>query len=136
MSRKLMLILGILMVASMVMSACQPQTIVETKEVPVEVTKEVVVTQQSTVIVQQKAFTTPHPILGDLKVRQAIAYCTNKLDLIKSVYPLVDEASQQKLIMNTFIPSYQWAYAGDANITIYPFDKDKGAKSDRSHVVL
>lgn len=126
MSRKLMLILGILVVASMVISACQPQTIVETKEVPVEVTKEVqvVVTQQ--VEVAKKPFTTPHPILGDLKVRQAIAYCTNKLDLIKSVYPLVDETAQKGLIMNTFIPSVQWAYAGDENITIYPFDPTKG----------
>jgi ABC-type transport system substrate-binding protein len=126
MSRKIMLILGILVVASMVMTACQPQTIIETKEVevPVEVTKEVVVTQQ--VEVEKKPFTTPHPILGDVKVRQAIAYCTNKLDLIKSVYPLVDEESQKALIMNTFIPSVQWAYAGDENITIYSFDAAKG----------
>ena len=79
-----------------------------------------------TVEVEAEAFTIPHPILGDLKVRQALAYCTNKLDLIKSVYPLVDEAAQQKLVMNTFIPSYQWAYAGDENITIYPFDPEKG----------
>jgi ABC-type transport system substrate-binding protein len=29
--------------------------------------------------------------------------------------------------MNTFIPTKHWAYAGDANITLYPFDATKGA---------
>jgi len=97
---------------------------VETKIVEVEKTVQVEV--EKTVEVEAAAFTIPHPILGDPKVRQALAYCTNKLDLIKSVYPLVDEAAQQKLVMNSFIPSYQWAYAGDENLTIYPFDPAKG----------
>jgi ABC-type transport system substrate-binding protein len=107
----------------MLLAACgTPQTIVQTQIVEVEKTVQV----EKTVEVEKEPFTTPHPILGDPKVRQAIAYCTNKLDLIKSVYPLVDEAAQKKLIMDSFIPSYQWAYAGDENITIYPFDSAKG----------
>ncbi len=54
--------------------------------------------------VEKAAFTTPHPILSDLKVRQAIAYCTNKLELIQSVYPLISPEQQESLVMNTFIP--------------------------------
>lgn len=123
---RLMTVLGLILVASMALAACAPQTLVETKivevEKPVEVEKTVVVEKE----VEREPFTTPHPILGDLKVRQAIAYCTNKLDLIKSVYPLVPEEQQKELVMNTFIPSVQWAYAGDENITIYPFDPEKG----------
>jgi ABC-type transport system substrate-binding protein len=121
--KRMLVVLSVLVLASMLLAACgTPQTIVETKIVEVEKTVQV----EKTVEVEKAAFTTPHPILGDVRVRQALAYCTNKLDLIKSVYPLVDEESQKKLIMNTFIPSYQWAYAGDENITIYPYDPEKG----------
>lgn len=123
---RLMTVLGLILVASMVLAACAPQTLVETKvvevEKQVEVEKTVVVEKE----VEREPFTTPHPILGDLRVRQAIAYCTNKLDLIKSVYPLVPEEQQAELVMNTFIPTVQWAYAGDENISIYPFDPEKG----------
>jgi ABC-type transport system substrate-binding protein len=131
---KLMFVVGLVVLASMLLAACQP--VVTT--VTVEVTKVVnqvqtqVVNQtsvvESTKIVQveRKPFTTPHPILSDLKVRQAIAYCTNKLDLIKSVYPLLGADDQKKLVMDTFIPKDHWAYAGDANITIYPFQADVG----------
>jgi ABC-type transport system substrate-binding protein len=135
---KFMLALGFIVLVSIVLSACQP--IVTT--VTVEVTKEVKVVETSVVKVettklvestkivevQRKAFTTPHPILSDLKVRQAIATCTNKLDLIKSVYPLVDAEAQKKLVLNSFIDGTHWAYAGDANLTIYPFSKDAGSK--------
>jgi ABC-type transport system substrate-binding protein len=123
-----MTVLGLILVASMVLAACAPQTLVETKvvevEKKVEVEKTVVVEKE--VEVQREPFTTPHPILGDIRVRQAIAYCTNKLDLIKAVYPLISEEEQKNLVMNTFIPTVQWAYAGDENITIYPFDPEKG----------
>ena len=59
-------------------------------------------------------------------MRQALSYCTNKADLIKSVYPLLSEEEQAKLIMHTFIPRDHWAYAGDENVTIYSFDAEKG----------
>jgi ABC-type transport system substrate-binding protein len=72
------------------------------------------------------AFTKPHPILGDIKVRQALAYCTNKSELTASVYPLLSEAERAALVMDTNIPKSHWAYAGDDNITIYPFDPEKG----------
>jgi len=130
MKNKSMFVLALVVIASMVLAACQPQTIVQT--VVVETTKEVqvvqtqVVEQTSVVEVQKGAFTTPDPILGDLKVRQAMAYCTNKVDLAKAGYPLLTTEQAQGLVMNTFIPRASWAYAGDANITIYPFDVEKG----------
>jgi ABC-type transport system substrate-binding protein len=71
------------------------------------------------------AFTTPHPILGDVRVRQAIAYCTNRPELIKSVYPFLNEDEQKKLLMDTNLPQGHWALATEG-ITKYPFDPEKG----------
>lgn len=118
------LALALLVVASMVLAACAPAPAPAEPAEPVVVTQEVVVT--SVVEVEREAFTTPHPILSDLKVRQALSYCTNKADLIKSVYVTLDEAQQEALIMHTNIPRDHWAYAGDENITIYPFDPEQG----------
>ena len=118
-----MIVLGLLVIASMVLSACGTPAPAEPAE-PIVVTQEVVVTE--VVEVEREAFTTPHPILSDLKVRQALSYCTNKADLLKSVYPLISDEARAGLVMNTFIPTASWAYAGDANVTIYPFDPEKG----------
>lgn len=120
------LALGLLVVTSMILAACAPAAPVAPAEPaePVIVTQEVVVTE--VVEVEREAFTTPHPALSDLNVRQALAYCTNKADLIKSVYVTLDEAQQEGLIMHTNIPRDHWAYAGDENITIYPFDPAQG----------
>ncbi|MEO5886799.1 MAG: ABC transporter substrate-binding protein, partial [Anaerolineales bacterium] len=123
------LALGLLVVASMILAACAPAAPVapvapaEPVE-PVVVTQEVVVTE--IVEVEREAFTTPHPILSDLKVRQALSYCTNKSDLLASVYPLISEEARAELVMHTNIPRDHWAYGGDENITIYPFDPEKG----------
>ncbi len=121
---------SLLTLASLLLAACTPQTIVQTQVV--EVTKEVpvvqtqVVNQTQVVEVSKGAFTTPNPKLEDLRVRQALAYCTNKAELIQSVYPLLTEDEQKRLVMDTFIPKSHWAYAGDANVTLYPFDAAKG----------
>jgi len=128
MKTKLLALLSVLIITAFVLSACQPQTVEVIKTVEVE--KEVVTTQEVVVTevveVEKGAFTTPHPILSDLRVRQALSYCTNKLDLLKGVYPLISEDAQKALIMDTFIPKVQWAYAGEENITVYPFDPEKG----------
>jgi ABC-type transport system substrate-binding protein len=134
--KNIMAVLGILLVAAMVLSACQPATVevIKTVEVPVEKQVEVIKTQEVTVIetqvveveVERGAFTTPHPILSDLKVRQAMAYCTNKPEMIASVYTTLTPEQQAGLVMNTFIPRDSWAYAGDENVTVYPFDAEKG----------
>ncbi len=71
------------------------------------------------------SLTTPHPILSDVNVRQAIAYCTDRPALIQAVYPFLDEAQQQRMLMDTFIPQGHWAQATE-NIQTYPFDPEKG----------
>jgi ABC-type transport system substrate-binding protein len=119
---RFMAVLGLLVVFSFVLAACGPAAPAEPVEVVV--TQEVIVTE--VVEVEREAFTTPHPILGDLKVRQAMSYCTNKSDLLASVYPLTSEEQRAGLVMNSFIQTTHWAYAGDENITIYPYDPDRG----------
>ncbi len=122
--KRLILVFGLVLIASMVLAACAPKAPATPEKVEVVVTKEVTV--EVPVEVEREAFTTPHPILGDLRVRQALSYCTNKLDLIKSVYPLIPEDQQKTLILNTMMSNGHWAYAGDENITIYPYDPEKG----------
>ena len=55
-------------------------------------------------------FTTPHPILSDVKVRQALASCIDRGALIASVYPYVEDGSGQ--LMDSFLPKTHWAYSG------------------------
>jgi ABC-type transport system substrate-binding protein len=125
---KLFFVMGLLVIASVILSACGGTAPVAT-EAPaaVEATEAPVAEATEAPAAEQTSFTTPHPILGDLKVRQALSYCTNKADLIKSVYPLLNEEQQASLIMNTFIPRAHWAYAGDENVTVYEYDPAKGA---------
>jgi ABC-type transport system substrate-binding protein len=126
---RLMLVLSLLVLASMVLTACgTPATATEpaapATEPPMPATEP---PMPATEPPAAGSFTTPHPILGDLRVRQALAYCTNKPELIQSVYPLLDAEQQNSLVMDTFIPKSHWAYAGDENVTIYAFDPEKGA---------
>jgi hypothetical protein len=67
-------------------------------------------------------FSRPHPILSDVRVRQAIAYCTNRPELIASVYPWVDDPNS--LLMDSFIPTDHWAHA--SGLPQYPFDRETG----------
>ncbi|MFZ5809701.1 MAG: ABC transporter substrate-binding protein [Chloroflexota bacterium] len=123
---KLMAVLSVFMIAAFLLSACQPQTVEVVKTVEVEkvVTQEVVETQ--IVEVEKPSFSTPHPILSDVRVRQAIAYCTNRPELIASVYPWLPEEKQSELLMDTNIPRISWAaYYGD-EVQKYPFDPEKG----------
>lgn len=127
---RLFFVMGLLVIASVILSACGGTAPVATDapavvEEPAATEAPAAATEAPAA--EQSSFTTPHPILGDLRVRQALAYCTNKLDLIKSVYPLLTEEEQASLVMNTFIPRAHWAYAGDENVTVYEFDPAKGA---------
>ena len=126
---RLFFVMGLLVIASVILSACGGTAPVAT-EAPAAATEAAVATEApaaTEAAAEQTSFTTPHPILGDLKVRQALSYCTNKADLIKSVYPLLNEEQQASLVMNTFIPRAHWAYAGDENVTVYEYDPAKGA---------
>jgi ABC-type transport system substrate-binding protein len=117
-------------IAGLALAACQPQTIIQTVEVrqtvPVVQTQVVNQTQVVEVTAQPGSWTRPHPVLSDVSVRRALAHCTNKLELLASVYPLLNEEERLGLFMDTNIPKAHWAYAGDENITIYPFDIEKG----------
>jgi ABC-type transport system substrate-binding protein len=118
---RVFLVVGVLVIFSMILSACAP------KVTPVVPATQVPVTQvPATEVPAAPSFSTPHPILGDLRVRQALAYCTDKVSLVAAAYPLNPPDQNAKLPMNTFIPSTHWAYAGDANITVYPFDQAAG----------
>lgn len=126
---RLFFVMGLLVIASVILAACGGTAPVATEapaaatEAPAAATEAPAATEAAA---EQTSFTTPHPILGDLKVRQALSYCTNKADLIKSVYPLLNEEQQASLVMNTFIPRAHWAYAGDDNVTVYEYDPAKG----------
>ena len=110
---KLYSILGFAAAGSMVLAACQSggaaRPVVQT--VVVEVTKEVQTTVQTTIekTVEVTAapaaqWTTPHPILSNLKVRQAIATCADRKELIAVSYPFLSAEDQDKLLMDTWIP--------------------------------
>ena len=139
--KKLSVMLAVLVVVSMILTACpapQPQTVekvvtsVVTEQVKVVETQvvekpvEKIVTQEVEKIVEkaQEDYTTPHPILSDVRVRQAIAYCTNRPELIASVYPFVSDEEKSKLLMDTFLPKTHWAYKGPYEA--YDFNKEKG----------
>ena len=68
---------------------------------------------------QSGATAKPHPILSDVLVRRAIAYCTDKAGLLASVYPGLTPAQRQALIADTFIRPTSWAYTAPA--TTYPY---------------
>ncbi|OQA46971.1 MAG: Oligopeptide-binding protein AppA precursor [Chloroflexi bacterium ADurb.Bin325] len=138
--KKLSVLLSIVMIASMVLSACAtpaapavPQVVTQIVEKEVEVEK--VVTQvvetvkevEKTVeVVKEVAaeeYTTPHPILSDVRVRQAIAYCMDRDALIASVYDYVDDP--EGLIMDSPWPKTHWVHSEDYDFPMYDPDKGK-----------
>lgn len=54
----------------------------------------------------------PHPILGDLRVRQALAHCTDRAALVAAVYPDLDSAQRASLLSDSFLLPDSWAYNG------------------------
>jgi ABC-type transport system substrate-binding protein len=66
-----------------------------------------------------------HPVLGDPRVRQGIAYCANRTELLHSVYPWLEYTTPFE--MTSFLPIGHWAYPqNDHNLFQYPFDPEKG----------
>lgn len=66
-----------------------------------------------------------HPILGDVRVRRALAYCTDKEVLARAVYPWLEETDF--LIMDSFVNPQSWAYGGDEpGFVRYPYDLAQG----------
>jgi ABC-type transport system substrate-binding protein len=131
---KLFSLVAVLVIASLVLAACpqpEPQVVEKVVTQVVEVEKiveqtvvtevekvvEQVVTEVVEVEVATENFTTPHPILGDLRVRQAIAHCTDRDALIASVYPYVEDPST--LLMDSFNPKDHWTYSGPYDFPWY-----------------
>ena len=145
-THKLYKVLGFAAMASMVLAACQAGPAANQKPVVqtvvVEVTKEVEKPVVQTVIVTEAApaaptvapkveWTSPHPVLADLKVRQAIAMCANRNELIQVSYPFLSAEEQGKLIMDTWIPKSSPFYAEPS--VQYTFDITKaGALLDEA----
>lgn len=67
----------------------------------------------------------PHPVLSDLRVRQALAHCTDKAALVRAGYPLLTEAQSESLVADSFIHRDHWAYEGDT--VKYPYNPSLGA---------
>jgi ABC-type transport system substrate-binding protein len=113
---------------ALVLAACQPRLVIETSvvtqsapAVPTQIISATLVTT-----LPREIFTTPHPILSDVRVRRAIAHCTDRRALIQSVYPWLTPDEQSALIRHTFTPREHWAYAGDEHLALYPFDPERG----------
>src|SRR5215207_1117832 len=114
---KLVNLFALLAIAAMVMSACTApagsttattdapaaETEAEATEAPAE---------EATAGSGEGSFTTPHPMLSDLRVRQAIAHCVDRDALIDSVYTYVSDEIKPTLRMDSFLPKTHWAYGG------------------------
>jgi hypothetical protein len=75
--------------------------------------------------IPRELFRDPHPILGDARVRQTIAFCTDRAALVKSVYPWLTDTAP--FLADSFVPPAHWAYAGhDPGFFHYPFDPEQG----------
>ena len=131
---KLYSVLGFAAAGSIALAACQggaARPVVQT--VVVEVTKEVQSTVETTVqqTVEVTAapaaqWTTPHPILSNKEVRQAIATCTDRNELISVSYPYLSAEDRDKLMMDTFIPKSSPFYTAPS--VQYTFDITKAGQ--------
>jgi ABC-type transport system substrate-binding protein len=123
------------MLVSLVLAACQGQevqvpvtVVVRETSAPVEVVQtqvvvETQVVQQTQVVeVEAGAFTKPHPILSDVRVRKAITLCANRNEMLAAVYDFLDDPTT--LRMDSFIPTAHWAHAD--GLDPYEFDATAG----------
>ena len=124
-AKKWFSVLAILLLASMIVTACRaPATPQVVEKVVTQVVQQ---TQVVTQVVAKEDFTTPDPILSDVRVRQAIAMCTDREGAIKSVYPFVTD--QKALLMDTFLLKTHWAYGG-------PYQPDLSYNPDKGKALL
>ncbi len=68
----------------------------------------------------------PHPLLGDVRIRRALALCTDRGALIQSIYGPLTPAERQLLRMDTFLPKRHWLYTAPPAEFRYPFDPAQG----------
>lgn len=130
---KLLYLFALLTIAAMVVSACTaPAGSTTAPEAPAAEATEAPAEEATAAPAEEAAaegsggsFTTPHPILSDLRVRQAIAHCVDRDALIDSVYTYVSDDVKPELRMDTFLPKTHWAYSGPYQD--YPYDPEAGA---------
>lgn len=131
---RLLLILCIVAVTSAILVACpapRPQIIEKVVTSPPQVVEKIVTSPPQVVekvvtrVVEKVAedYTTPHPILSDLRVRQAIAYCTDRDAMIAAVYPHVEERAALRL--DAGVPKTHWAWSGPYEAYDYAPSKGK-----------
>src|SRR5690242_17672667 len=103
MREKLIRLLALGALVSMVLSACTapagstaPST---SSEAPAAEAQATEAPAEEAATTDEGAFTTLSPILGDLKVRQAIAHCIDRDALIASVYTYVSDDLKPELRM-------------------------------------
>ncbi len=65
-----------------------------------------------------------HPILNNINLRQAVAYCINKDALIQAAYPALTPAERLPLVSDTFFIKSSWKYR--APTLLYPYDPTIG----------
>ncbi len=122
------ILIALLLLVSL--SACQLATSspppTSTPPPPTEtVTPAPITTPQATLVATSTNLPIPHPILSDVRVRRALAYCTDRAGLIHSVYPWLRESAA--FAADSFIPPQHWAYIGDdPDFTRYPFSPERG----------
>ncbi len=115
MKTKKFLVLALLAILTLVVSACAPAAGVPGAAPAAATGSEAAATGA-------EEYTTPHPILSDLKVRTAIANCLDRDALIASVYPYVEDP--ESLTMDSWVPKTDWAYGGPYDFP--QFDPDAG----------
>jgi ABC-type transport system substrate-binding protein len=115
MKTKKFLVLALLAILTLVVSACAAAP---TAGVPAAAPA----AGEAAASASEGEFTTPHPILSDVKVRTAIAHCIDRNALIASVYPFVED--QTALQMDSFLPKTHWAYSGPYDFPA--FDPEAG----------
>ena len=103
MKTKKFLVLALLTILVLVVSACAPAA-----GVPGAAPAAPAAGEEAAVSGDE--FSTPHPILSDLKVRTALAQCLDRDALIASVYPYVEDPTT--LEMDSFNPKTHWAWGG------------------------
>jgi len=70
----------------------------------------------------------PHPLLSDVSIRRAVAYCTDRAALVDSVYPNLLPEEKDALLIDSFLSKDHWAYSAPSPEYAYPFDPAQGVQ--------
>ena len=116
MKTKRFLILALLTILALVVSACAA---------PAGAPAAATAAGEAAAASGGEEFSTPNPVLSDLKVRQGIAHCIDRDALITSVYDFLtpeERASQQ---MDSNLPKTHWAYSGPYDFPAFDLEAGK-----------